>query len=1240
MSEIKRNIDHKSKLELKLQREAFLLYLEREGETPKELIDELRKSNALSIKERLKNIFNSYESAKTIDAVRKNVARVLSKSPVSWENIEEESEEIVGKYLKFLGKKEYKKQLHEGLFEKMNMTFNELLELLQTANASLVSVLVESYLKTNKEFNETENDGKKEVVREIFNAMYENNNDAIAEKIATNLIKYDAGLEVFLENAEKFASKQWAEALMEIVLLTDVAKFYSNIHKFNDQKWVKKLILKGTENKFGSRSFFENFENYVSEEWVEEAVTKALDHIDDESIILQNISKYRNEKWVRQAVLKGVESYRGSFQLFNEFDNYKDEEWVKEAVLKSIGSDGGAISYVKHYKKIGKIDWIRDLALKAMESLEHIDVFLYWYEDFEGEEWLEKAYPIINKKKYSSTNVFFSNYHKYKGQKWTNEIALKAVEDKSGANHFLKNYKLYLDESWFKAVALKATEQENGANTFLLNYEKYKDQEWAREASLRAVRTHNGALQIFHHADKYISEDWYEEAIYEAVANAGSGALFMYYRKIKHNKWAKEASLKAAEQPGGSKELFNNYMSYKNEEWLKEAALKAVKQVEGGNSFFRNYPKYKEEDWTLEVLDYLLENGVLVKSILGQIEAIPEKHLEALKAKHPINGYISEVGINSTHLYKRYAQYKHEKNELKMRALLDEVNEYKGNLISHGTDDDSIKECEYYQDVMEHVYPSHSINWTNFESNESCEDRSSDLEDFKIREKYEIDLRAGVEMELHPDEQADVNVLSKIIKPISIVQRKYETVNFDKEKMLNILDEDIEKLMVSMENGNVFKTREEKIYALILESFVGNIEPVKLREILIGYQFAEFQDIQEYLQGTQEQTKQAKNPKYAYLLYLREYFADHLKDVQRKIVQEAHENEDIMKLLPDYYKKKTKKTSEVNMKSTLDKMQIDKIGWDGGLYDRIARILDKKTKKRWRETKDVNPDNKKEMKEYETNLKTMFGMIWGEQQKAAKVLQMVTGEKVDPKSVDLGEMNFEEYVDIANKLQSGEYDETLFSKYLLQVFQEIFDEEITAIDREVAKYRPKKEELRGKQRRQLECIITKNKTSAHARQVGGVCVSGDNPMNIKKKKRSDDQCQWNMDNYFQMVFRDKENKVCQGLNLLHYYQIRGEKILAVSMNPSSTYLYKVDERQFFEEIVNKLSEFANDNGIDKIVMSKNEAIRTNRTGGEFESAIKSRISAQNEEYEFDEPQRFSYSPEYMLKKCDVIWKRK
>lgn len=203
---------------------------------------------------------------------------------------------------------------------------------------------------------------------------------------------------------------------------------------------------------------------------------------------------------------------------------------------------------------------------------------------------------------------------------------------------------------------------------------------------------------------------------------------------------------------------------------------------------------------------------------------------------------------------------------------------------------------------------------------------------------------------------------------------------------------------------------------------------------------------------------------------------------------------------------------------------------------------------------------------------------------------------------------------------------------LLRFVPEIFTDEVEALDREIEKYAP--HGTNSREARSVTAFFSKNEQSAAMRQVAGVCVAEDNP-------DPDTYCRniWEMENYLQLVLRDESTRRCVGGVLLHYYEEQDKRILTASLNPSSTFLYKVDEQALFDELMRVIGDFADANDIDLVAVSRDSNIRTNRTGGAFEQALNTRIRLVNEQFTLDDPQDFSYRPAYKQQELDVVWRR-
>ena len=336
------------------------------------------------------------------------------------------------------------------------------------------------------------------------------------------------------------------------------------------------------------------------------------------------------------------------------------------------------------------------------------------------------------------------------------------------------------------------------------------------------------------------------------------------------------------------------------------------------------------------------------------------------------------------------------------------------------------------------------------------------------------------------------------------------------------------------------------------------------------------------------------------------------------------EKRGIQNLLPGYYQAALRHDHAVRCREVLCRLQADKLGATPRLHDQLAAVL--------------APRGGRKVP-FETKARALAGIISREQEKIALVMRELSGRDVPAESIALNEFDISALQNGPPPAPPGNCDPARLQLYFSEAARQLFSGEIALIDREIAKFRPEDESER--QARTVEAYITKNHTSAHARGVAGVCIAGDSPQekDDPRDKMPPMFSQWSLPNYFQMVLRDPQTRRCEGLMLLHHYRDQGRRILTASFNPTSTYLFKVDEAELFAGIMQRLVEFAQDNEFDLIACSCDHQIRTNRTGGEFEAALERRIGVLRRRFTLSRPQIFSWRPMYQQQELDVLWAR-
>jgi len=350
-------------------------------------------------------------------------------------------------------------------------------------------------------------------------------------------------------------------------------------------------------------------------------------------------------------------------------------------------------------------------------------------------------------------------------------------------------------------------------------------------------------------------------------------------------------------------------------------------------------------------------------------------------------------------------------------------------------------------------------------------------------------------------------------------------------------------------------------------------------------------------------------------------------------------NSVIKNFMSEYFNKLGQEKIVSQQEERKNRLQIDKLGISEGFIEQAGRILEKRFGKKFSSDEIAKIIRKYEaitsaLTEKSSNsknkeTKAFYGQLRSQREKTFEALKAITGREIDSRETHLGEVDLKKMLEIEINIEKGKYDEEQFATYTVQRFIDLFEDEKIIISNELNKF----ESLSGNKREVLYGYITKSKESANARMVGGVCVAADNPNTSPGKNI------WEMPNYFQMVFQEPDTMQCQGLVLMHHFIENDKKVLSVSINPSSTYLYSVDETALFNGIIANLVQFASENNFDMIVSSQNHTIRTNRTGGAFEKAFDTKVREINKNFNFKNPKQFSYNPSYQVQAMDVIWEK-
>lgn len=578
--------------------------------------------------------------------------------------------------------------------------------------------------------------------------------------------------------------------------------------------------------------------------------------------------------------------------------------------------------------------------------------------------------------------------------------------------------------------------------------------------------------------------------------------------------------------------------------------------------------------------------------------------------------------------------------------FLSELKEIGDKLINPEKITAADREKPFFQNLLHHVYPNNAGEYGSYLTYEDCEDRKQDLKDLKIEPRYDIDLLSVGEISLAEGKDLDNGIVESLKGPILDFERRVDELDQNEEALQAELSKQVDFHLAQIKDSELLEginlenlNLENKLCILALDNLYGAraVSDETIKFLLINYMFTKVEDVKAYVQGTTDRVSMAKNQDYSLLCELDEFYGDKLKEATRRVIENSTNNPEVLKVIQGHFAKLSKTASEVKDKDLMARLQVNKLGESDSFIRQISGVLNKRTGKSY------TPDEIKRLLHlYEvltggledesstsTNplTKAVYGQLRTQRERTFRAVKEITGKELDPKEIHLGQLDLQALLETERDIEEGNLNPDQFAAYSIQKIFNMFSQERSKIEEELSKF----VSTSGNERVVIHGFITKSKESALARMTGGICIAEDNPTEYNRKSI------WNMRNYSQLVLYDPEDRRCQGLVLMHSFQEGEKKILSISLNPSNTILYRVDEKAMFNGLMGVLEKFAIDNGFDSIVVPQERTIRSNRTGGKFEEAIDERVKQVGQPLVFKTARRFSYKPEYKVRSMDVLW---
>lgn len=586
-------------------------------------------------------------------------------------------------------------------------------------------------------------------------------------------------------------------------------------------------------------------------------------------------------------------------------------------------------------------------------------------------------------------------------------------------------------------------------------------------------------------------------------------------------------------------------------------------------------------------------------------------------------------------------RYKEAKQSASVEVFVSGLKLLSNKITSGKSVSEEERKLPYYFELIQAVFPNNAENYSSYQSISSCEDRSNDLKGYKIRSCYEIDTLRASEVTLKPETTLDENSITLAQKPFHESVAIASELGYDKNKLLGWLEVQVKGLVHKTDENNRSQENlglEAMLYLLAANYALNDIgDNEVLKQLLMAYHLSTIDDMEIYLEGANERLDLVANRKYALISEINDLYVNRLKDTIRIITEKAL-NEPIVRqqleaLFDNYISNQAEKFQNT------PETKIEDLGLSVSFISKLQRFLKMKTGRNYDSNRVIQLVERYEKVTSGFKAKTsgsnknltrgFYGMLRSQREKTLETVQKLSGEEIVPDEFHLEVLDLSAITRTREMVSEGKYDHELFSSYCQKKIMDLFALEQVAIAEELDKF----QSVSGSTRTILYGYVTKSKESAYARLTAGVCDSQDNP-------NKGPQNMWDMPNFFQMILQDPETFRCQGVVTLHVEEENGHKLLCISPNPCSTYLYQSDEKAMWRSLFAQIKLFANDNDFEKILLYSNPNLRTNRSGGEFENAMVADARQIGEVYEINDVRRFSYRPNYTMKKMDVIWKKK
>ena len=483
---------------------------------------------------------------------------------------------------------------------------------------------------------------------------------------------------------------------------------------------------------------------------------------------------------------------------------------------------------------------------------------------------------------------------------------------------------------------------------------------------------------------------------------------------------------------------------------------------------------------------------------------------------------------------------------------------------------------EYYKSLLQVVYPKR--NYDSYKYLDQYENRSHDLDKYIYnKDGYKLTLSGVLGYKIKEDEIPDPEIIKQFSEHISRVKNLAQGDN-----LLIFLDNTVENSVAVTLEGKILEYFKQKGYT------------TESMNILLAYQLiGSYEDF--VASSTDrlslEESQVAKN--YILLDELVNLYGDTMKETIKKVQSRVVNSIDGEKFTDNLLEKEKENYSKIGKSIQTDLLTIPQ--------DKLTDLIIQKKILKSIKNSFQTSDSIKGRAEYFAslfNLTVMDNFLVAWSRHIDELFILNEHEVIDMKKI-----------------------ESLQSSVFLKLQKEIGKyEEIKEVDMS-------RNEAKLKKSRDIKGYFSKNKENALARMVGDVCTANDPDM-LKNEK------------YFEFVLFDEERKKCMGTTmLLEMNEPNNKKYLLYCPNPSVGLVSEVSAKKLYHMLTKQISQFAEINNFDAVLVKKDHGLSTNRSGL-FQQSLEQSCLRDRDKQEIiiDLKNPHSLSNNYVFKdNLQVVW---